>query len=709
MIIFKNLKGGILDLKFPWENTVPTPKIISAEMKEDADIYLPLYSVFEGRSPIRVSDNNPPVKIFGLVADYDFAKKGIQFTDEEIQSNVDRCKHPPTAWHRSKSGGVHAIWLFEQPVPFISEKSWKWMSSKLQDSLGVVSVATHIDPLSFSPKQTFFCGTGWKVSNVRVSQGIIVPLWIESSKHAEAREFEGVEIPLDEVFTEIEKRWPGKVTSLSLGMRCVRFWDDSANDPTGCVILSAGAMAFSGEQRFLPWEEILPGFTAKYRVLSLAEPLEKIYYWEKKNKYATITNECTEVTANKITIENATDLKKRLIIRYKVSDRVPKGGTHSPADELMMTIRDTKLIDGLAPFPLVNKTIVDTGYNQYLNSARAQILQPATEAGSCANLKYFLNGFFFSQEAHLHFLSELKMRYKAALSGTPMPGHILFFRGPAGTGKTFLPKVIVSQIFGGDANAGKVLAKNSHFTSEIFYQPVWRIDDTSLVSGGRKARKAYNECIKQFVSNGEFEFAEKYGTEVSIKANAFLFISLNNTTDGNSMLPDLENEMGMKVCFYETTATAMSIPGDFNTREELVRKELPYFLQDLLTRTDLLEPDFVAHRWGLPAYHDAVMVEAAKSTADSGDILEVVELWRHHHFSTEAEPNVDRWSGTATELLRQLLVCELTNMLARKFGPRYFTETMVKVAEANSYGWLRRERDAKKRRVIVIDREIEEG
>ena len=83
-----------------------------ATSPDTKDCFLSFYQgQLEG---VRVSNSNPAIFLHGLLADYE-----APLTQEQRLRCVDKCKVKPTFVSESYSGGTHAFWLFEAPVPLL--------------------------------------------------------------------------------------------------------------------------------------------------------------------------------------------------------------------------------------------------------------------------------------------------------------------------------------------------------------------------------------------------------------------------------------------------------------------------------------------------------------------------------------------------------------------------------------------------------------
>ncbi len=65
---------------------------------------------------LRVGRDNPPASLVAVVADYD-----LPLTDKARRKKLDRLAVKPNLVSRSFSGGTHAVWLLERPLPLMPD------------------------------------------------------------------------------------------------------------------------------------------------------------------------------------------------------------------------------------------------------------------------------------------------------------------------------------------------------------------------------------------------------------------------------------------------------------------------------------------------------------------------------------------------------------------------------------------------------------
>ena len=89
-----------------------------------------------------------------------------------------------------------------------------------------------------------------------------------------------VELPMETVAAEVEKRWPGRWKGeFKLGARGMRFWDDSAANDTAAIVRETGMTCFTGDQAFVTWSQIFGrSFVEEFQTSKLGAASQDIYF-----------------------------------------------------------------------------------------------------------------------------------------------------------------------------------------------------------------------------------------------------------------------------------------------------------------------------------------------------------------------------------------------------------------------------------------------
>jgi len=213
------------------------------------------YSGFVGQAPtIRVSENNPPLEIRALVADYDAA-----VSDEDLQSGIERAEkyYTPSIVHRTPlSGGVRLIWLLERPLLLPNYDVAKRFLKVAAKYLHAKALLPGLDEQAFENANLYYdVGHTWMEVG-----GAPIP-WVEACgwlvKVSEKAKWTGDAIPMEVLAAEVQDRFPGRWQGeFSEGARGCRFWDPTADNPTAAIVRPTGMQCFTGLDPFVPWSSI---------------------------------------------------------------------------------------------------------------------------------------------------------------------------------------------------------------------------------------------------------------------------------------------------------------------------------------------------------------------------------------------------------------------------------------------------------------------
>ena len=133
-----------------------------AEFREwcaDSDTDHVFYSTVEGDNPsMRVSADNPPNSISGIVADYD-APIDWSIVEKLITT---QCKGQlPTWYNKTESGYIRLVWEFDSPMP-ISPDMFSSFMKHMATKLGLERIFAGFDQSSLKATQYFELGEDWK-------------------------------------------------------------------------------------------------------------------------------------------------------------------------------------------------------------------------------------------------------------------------------------------------------------------------------------------------------------------------------------------------------------------------------------------------------------------------------------------------------------------------------------------------------------------
>jgi hypothetical protein len=697
----RNLRVSDVTEREPWKLDLKLPKFGSAsEYKawtNNVHTDHCAYSLISGLDPARRlnAKTNEPLKVHGFVADYDAAP----YTQEEIQHFVTRTRnsaYPASYYNLSYRGGVHAVWFLEEPI-VVDPKFLKAFLRHAAKELGLNDLLRGWDREAFADPYKYYQygrpGTWQHISDKPISYADALLWAYDVSRVGGDFSNRGVEIPLDKVYDALKEKWPSEITfskaEFSEGMRCNRFWAGAKN-MSAAIVRTTGIQAFSGEQPFLTWGELLgPGFVRKFRSEQIGESIKNFYYdgktfWEKNSQGCFVA-------------QTREDVRLRLKVEYGFSPQVPKGETHSPLDRATHAVVTSKRVATAQPFLYRREELIYKAGSRLpsLNTARVRPLgfsdTGPQEWGENFPFIAELLQTQFGDTQLPYWLAWLHHAYRGAIDGFPRRGHVVFVAGGSNSGKTLVSYRILAPLFGGGADAvNYVVGKGDHH-DHMFDVGFWWIDDATVVSSGPTHAK-FTAMVKATAANPSFAVNPKFYKTFQTEWLGRLYITLNDDPQSIRMLPDLDCNTKDKVMLFRAEGR-MTFPKDTESR---IERELPFFARYIYDY-DIPRGAVGDTRFGVKPYWHPTLVEIASANSTTAPIVEAIELWRNEFFS-EAGGDME-WRGRCAELLN-----ELSNSISpaalRDMSPRNLGWALRNMIN-NEVPWVRRKSETSK--VYIID------
>lgn len=581
------------------------------------------YSPVEGvNQNARITVENPPFKMHGLVVDFDalIDQKSIDL----IQDNGEAGLLPK--WiTQTFSGNRRLIWEFEKPVMVDNEDITNRFIALLAKKLKVKNILPGVDMSSFKTSQYFERGYGWQEipNNSPISSEVLSLLFVQA---ATARTLRGTgpDIPIEVVAAEVEKRWPGRVNGEFVeGLRTPLFWIDDGIDRIGAQVGKFGMLCYSDRagKSFVHWGEILGApFIAQFEAERIGNAAEGIWFdkkhywvkeedgrWENRNKDDTIMH-----------------LKVQ-----GISHRMDPKNSATEAEKVLVTAQKLRTVKAAAPIVHDNREVVMINGERYLNISIINVMQPAEKATE--EDFPWLNEFFWKIWAEPmpaqrdHFLAWLKHFYSSALAGRPQQGQAIIIAGPPSAGKTFFNNQILGRIMGGFSDATDFLMGKTNFNKSNSEVALWAIDDTRGASSWEN-KSAFSAALKKHVANPVVRVEGKNQNSFEIPWKGRISITCNTDKESLEVIPQLNATIKDKIMlFWWSDWKAHFLPACGT--EDVVAKELPFFLKWLL---DWKEPAYVLSanpRYHVQSFHHENMLEFAHDSSPAARLTELLDLY----------------------------------------------------------------------------------
>lgn len=639
-----NLKSNTVNEDAFWEKGLTIPKFPDKETFRDwvCDTATEhcVYSFIEGRDPTqRIRSENPPTRVRGVVLDYD-----ARFTDEEVSAFVAHSletDYPVNLVGRSYSGGIHAVWLFEQPLPVVGVQTLKSFMRAVVRKVRGQRLARGLDQAFTDPAKYYTVGGSWqKVSSTPIPFRYL-SYWLYDATSVKDLGTSGVEIPLERVYEEVEKRFPGRWSgAFTEGARGVRFWDNAADNETAAVVRSTGMQCFTGHQPFYQWVEIFgPRFVEQF----MSERIGKViadYYYDGRNFWHTDDN-------GQVHELSRSDMALVLKVQYGLKTRPPKGGGCSEHDKAMTEVITTKRVDAALPFVFNHDRVVKVDDRVYFNTSTLRPMGmeegPVNWGRRFDLLAHWLEQ-FFGPEQLPYFLSWAARFYQSAVDGDPATGQALFLVGEPDSGKTLLNTLLLSRLFGGHRRAANFLLARDNWNGDLFEAGLWSLDDEV----GEADRSLFSARLKEFVANYDFRYSEKFRKGGKAIWKGRLVSTLNDDAVSLQLLPDLDMSLLDKIMIFKVS----KVEGVEFSKEQIAELEagLPAFAR-FLYHYEMPVELTGSPRFGVKSFIHPEIHQKAMMSSPSSFVGELIRLFLNNYAFDKDEEYVEL---TTPELMGRL-------------------------------------------------------
>lgn len=656
-------------------------------------------------SGLRITDDNPPVEAAGFIADYD----GVVPDDalESVRKQAPNGFKP--AWLiRTKSGHARLVWLFEFPIRFVSYAHASRFLAFTADRLQASHWFGGYDAKSERPNQYQDIGTSWaKVSDYRIAAGVVQKWSYDVFRRilaAERSRAKATIIPMSILRDEARRRGWQHVPAFEEGARCRRFWDPDSDRDDGCIIHADGVQIFvPKEQPFRRWADIFGReFTAKYeseKYQTLAA--ERVYWHRAKGKFW--TKDSQGVWSERPLPSLVRELK---VAGW--SAKVPPGGTCSEVDEILALWEAERPVDSVKPFLYGPEGAWRTRTGQIsLNCSRVKVVPPGppqTVPGADWTSKGVRSAFPFIHGLISHLFDYavdgmpagwptqlqwilwwLAVFYRSGFERSPQLGQAVYIAGNPSQGKSFFAKQLIPALMGGEPkDAGAFLTGRSKWSDHLAGSPTLNVDDEKSTITV-EVRNHLKSLIKKIVSDGELEFAQKFGDEGSMPWYGRILVTLNTDVRSLSILPTLDSSDSFKSSFLLTGGhRAYSGFGSLSYNQSKLDQELPAFARYLIDLCDDIPKSFQDQRYGIRHFHHPILTRVAGTSDSVATLVEAMEMAFAGLDEPDAKTGAVRvFEGTASALYTLLAQSSLAFKCDFR-SPRQLGQELTKMVEQ---GW----------------------
>lgn len=658
------------------------PKADRKKYMERTDVAWNIYAGAKGENWFHpISNENPPFQIMALVVDYDVPIE-ISHVTQACQLQQKQKMWVPTHIETSLSKHIRCVWLFESPILCSGIKFGNEFLKRVGDLVGAEGFLPGFDRKSFDVAMRWTNGGYWhvidfaKVIPTEILTGVAV-------KTAQAVNTKKTDLPLDKVGELLKQKFPNfeKFNGGALRLNSIgpRFWDEKADNPNGALCVDRGFICVTGDKPLMTYEELLGKPTVdNLRLVNYGDIAKGIYY------------DGIKYWVNKREVWFHWDRNDVLlrIAAFGFDRSRQRGEIMSPAEEVLNYIHNENRVDGAAPLLYKPAGVLQYQSSTMLNISRIKPLEMSAKLKPVPEDDFpwvwgFWNKFFAHPELHPkdYFFGWLRRFYKGAIEQKPTNGQAIFICGPEGCGKNLVSEAILPIIFGGMApNPYRFLMGETDFSDDIFASPVLAINDEDAPPEHKKA--IFEQKVKGMVANNVQSFHPKFMKKVLIEWCGRLVVTLNDGPKDIGLLPMRHASTFHKMSFYGAQKHDHPFYDRLKNRE-ILERELPLFLRWLMD-VYVMRPEVERKdRFGVNPFHDPYLVRANNQEQISYNLLELLGAWMH---DDKWMNKADGWTGTPTDLIRDLARDETLEMLLKSWDPSKLSRALGDLARAGVPG-----------------------
>lgn len=617
-------------------------------------------SMMEGMSPhARVNgSDNPVFRMHGVVADYD--QISLEFM-KQILVECPPSEFMPKWFTKTRSGNCRLIWVFEKPIPIMSQEHWKRFMRKLNSEFQFIKWHSGLDEGALGTVSRYFeHGSDWEQlpQGKEISANVLMAWAYETGVRVKMAPRNTVEIPIEDVSARVHEQFPGRWKGeFKVGAQGVRFWDPSADAQKGAWIREDGVYCFTGTQAFLSWQEIFgKEFVAQYTRRLTDWILEESVY--DGARFWVLNDNKVWMSCPK------DDFGQSLRARGFGLTRV-KGQVYQN-DEIEYAVKTQRRVDASVEFVFHPSGLLRWKDETFLNISRVKPLDPHPVPLTAERLVWddgkdhfpmihtLLETMFVEDDGDKKqlnaFLAWLKYYYVNSHAFDPQSGQAIVIAGPAGVGKTFMTQQIIGGLVGGHVDGTKVFVEGARFNDYVTRAPLITIDD-STAALDHSQRLAFTLRLKRFVANPEILREGKNKDLVTVPLFGRMIILCNDDPVSLSIIPGLDVSVRDKLSLFKTTNKVMAFQ-ERRLNDHNVKTQLPNFarfLHEWVIPTECLPAE---KRFGIRSYHHRDLLAEA-SLQGHTEIKEVlVDYFEAYKLG---KPDATVWKGKATRLLKELI------------------------------------------------------
>lgn len=619
-----------------------------------------VFTGYVGLNPkVRINkETNPMRSIRAIVVDFD-----ADIDDSQFDSILKRCPADlkPTWASRSPSGlGARLVYLLEKEMPMDSPEVFDKFRDVARKELQLEKIFAGFDEPAWKNISALFdVGFEWKHLGDNFIPINTINHWLTIAvKRAKFNKVD-VDIPLEDVYAEVERQFPGAWTGeFEENARGPAFWTGGTN-PSAAIVTKVGMLAFSTPELMNPWGKVLgQEFVRKYQQNKIGGAIAetwfdgKHYYRKKNDRWSSCVGG---------------DFRKYLrVIKGLSEDK--KGANYSEVDEAEIIVQEMNHVQGAVPVLYDPRDLIERDGERLLNISYVKAVQPANTVGAWGEgfpwIANFLDNFFEPCDARNpleYFLAWLQRYYGGAVQCKMVRGHMIFIVGGVESGKTLLSLRIIGALLGGTADASDYVVRGSEFNKNLAEKGHWAIDDGQVAIDTRTHTK-FTEMVKKLAANPIMNYRKMYSDSMNNEWSGRLVITLNDDSSSLGIIPDLSMSIEDKIMVFKAKGGIKFPPS--HVLEPMIVAELPFFARWIL-EWKAPEHIMIGGRFGVQSYIDDTLRAEAAHSGQTGDLIELVEMWIKRCRPQDKHGKL--WHGRASEWWTEVATDDVLRPLINKF------------------------------------------
>lgn len=293
---------------------------------------------------------------------------------------------------------------------------------------------------------------------------------------------------------------------------------------------------------------------------------------------------------------------------------------------LLMMIRNEKCIEFAGPVAGQRMGVKIHEDQRYLVTKGPNIIEP--KQGSWATIKELGDRLFGGGDQMPYVWGWCKNGAEGVQRNVLRRGQIFVMAGPAGAGKSFWQRHVLSPILGGrSARPAQFMFGGTGFNEDIIKAEHLMLEDENT-STDLNSRREFGSAIKNFTVNTGQRLHAKGKNAIVVDSSHWLSMSLNDDMESLQVLPPIDPSLQDKIQLFRTGKAFVKDVWPLKGNADLeikIAEEIPAFLYYLLNEHQVPN-ELVDPRMGVIAYQHPELVKDIMSLAPESELDYCINL-----------------------------------------------------------------------------------